>query len=127
VTRIAKGEAFLDIQLTHHARFGGCAANDPYRFGQIPAANALRDIYAMGGIPIYVYNALTVTMEIFETGKNPDCALCGENPRITSLTGDASGEYGSGHSAGNERRTGLQLNQTKQSIRTGQHNVRRAL
>ena len=95
----------MDIKLTHHARFGGCAAkigpgdlsdvlcdidipegpdvivgfkgfedagvyrlgpdlaivqtvdfftpvvNDPYHFGRIAAANALSDVYAMGGRP----------------------------------------------------------------------------
>lgn len=30
--------------------------NDPYRFGQIAAANSLSDVYAMGGIPYSVMN-----------------------------------------------------------------------
>jgi len=33
----------------------------------------------------YVYNALTLTSRFVETGKNPDCPLCGEHPEITEL------------------------------------------
>jgi adenylyltransferase/sulfurtransferase len=44
----------------------------------------------------FVYNALTLTTELIETGRDPDCALCGDNPRITSLTGEVSKEYESG-------------------------------
>lgn len=32
--------------------------NDPYRFGQIAAANALSDVYAMGGAPLAAMNIL---------------------------------------------------------------------
>ena len=32
--------------------------DDPYRFGQITAANALSDVYAMGGTPLLVMNIL---------------------------------------------------------------------
>ena len=32
--------------------------DDPYMFGQIAAANALSDIYAMGGTPLFALNIL---------------------------------------------------------------------
>lgn len=38
----------------------------------------------------YVYNALTLTSKIFETGKNPECPLCGTNPTITGLNDNRS-------------------------------------
>ncbi len=44
--------------------------DDPYHFGQITAANALSDVYAMGGTPILAMNILacpikTMAVEIF--------------------------------------------------------------
>jgi len=111
----------LDIKLTHHARFGGCAAkigpgdlsevlcgidipegpdviaglkgfedagvyrlgpdlaivqtvdfftpvvNDPYHFGRIAAANALSDVYAMGGRPVTALNIVCFSPKKFGT------------------------------------------------------------
>ena len=111
----------MNIQLTHHARFGGCAAkigpgelssilcgidipedanvmaglkgyedagvyklsddlaivqtvdfftpvvNDPYWFGQIAAANALSDVYAMGARPITALNIACFSPKKFGT------------------------------------------------------------
>ncbi|MGD0230840.1 MAG: selenide, water dikinase SelD [Syntrophorhabdales bacterium] len=110
----------MDIQLTHHARFGGCAAkigpgdlsnilcgidvpedenvivglkgfedagvyrisdnlalvqtvdfftpvvNDPYPFGQIAAANALSDVYAMGARPVTALNIVCFSPKKFD-------------------------------------------------------------
>ena len=36
-------------------------ADDPFLFGQIAAANALSDVYAMGGSPVVALNIMTVT------------------------------------------------------------------
>jgi molybdopterin-synthase adenylyltransferase len=33
----------------------------------------------------YVYNALRLSVNFMETGKNPHCPLCGEDPVITEL------------------------------------------
>lgn len=40
--------------------------DDPYIFGQIAAANALSDVYAMGGIPILAVNLLTFPCSLDE-------------------------------------------------------------
>lgn len=40
--------------------------DDPYLFGQIAAANAISDIYAMGGEPRLALNLLCVTKEMEE-------------------------------------------------------------
>jgi len=41
----------------------------------------------------YIYNALNLTTKILETGKNPECSLCGASPKIMSLTGEGSIEH----------------------------------
>jgi selenide,water dikinase len=63
--------------------------DDPYTFGQIAAANALSDVYAMGGVPIVALNIvgfpsgmeLAVLREILRGGldklKEAGCALGG--------------------------------------------------
>ena len=38
--------------------------NDPYLFGQIAAANALSDVYAMGGKPLTAMNILCVSFKM---------------------------------------------------------------
>ncbi|MDP9425331.1 MAG: selenide, water dikinase SelD, partial [Actinomycetota bacterium] len=63
--------------------------DDPYRFGQIAAANALSDIYAMGGTPITAMNLvgfpdsldLSILKEILKGGfskiEESGARLCG--------------------------------------------------
>jgi hypothetical protein len=41
----------------------------------------------------FVYDALTLMMKTVETGKNPDCPLCGETPKIKALIGEGSVSY----------------------------------
>jgi adenylyltransferase/sulfurtransferase len=71
----------------------------PGQIGLVQATEVMKLILGIGTPMIgkfYIYSALSLTMEIIEIGRNPDCALCGENPRITSLTSEVSAEYDSG-------------------------------
>jgi selenide, water dikinase len=45
-----------DIALVHTTDFFTPIVDDPYDFGAIAAANALSDVYAMGGVPISALN-----------------------------------------------------------------------
>jgi adenylyltransferase/sulfurtransferase len=75
----------------------------PGLVGLVQATEASKLILGIGTPMIgkfFVYNALSLTTELIETGKNPDCALCGENPRITGLTGKVREEYDSGRQCG---------------------------
>jgi len=47
-----------ELALIHTTDFFTPVVDDPYLFGQIAAANALSDVYAMGGIPINALNIL---------------------------------------------------------------------
>ena len=46
------------LALIHTTDFFTPVVDDPYVFGQIAAANALSDVYAMGGVPINALNIL---------------------------------------------------------------------
>ena len=41
----------------------------------------------------FLYDALTLMMKTIETGKNPDCPLCGVTPLIRALIGEGSVSY----------------------------------
>lgn len=45
-----------EIALIQTVDFFTPIVNDPYQFGQIAAANALSDVYAMGGRPLTAMN-----------------------------------------------------------------------
>jgi len=45
-----------DSALVHTADFFPPVVDDPYAFGAIAAANALSDVYAMGGRPLFAIN-----------------------------------------------------------------------
>ncbi len=47
-----------ELALIHTTDFFTPVVDDPYTFGQIAAANALSDVYAMGGVPINCLNIL---------------------------------------------------------------------
>src|ERR671929_2259890 len=55
-----------DLALVQTVDFFAPIVDDPYAFGQIAAANALSDVYAMGGDPL---TALSIVG--FPTGKLP--------------------------------------------------------
>ena len=49
-----------DVAAIHTVDFFTPIVDDPYQFGQIAAANALSDVYAMGGRPAVAMNLLCV-------------------------------------------------------------------
>jgi selenide, water dikinase len=53
-----------DIALIQTVDFFTPIVNDPYLFGQIAAANALSDVYAMGGKPLTAMNILCVSLKM---------------------------------------------------------------
>jgi adenylyltransferase/sulfurtransferase len=69
----------------------------PGQIGLVQAMEIIKLILRIGTPMIgkfSIYNALTLTSRIVETGRNPDCPLCGESPRITTLVGRGSVDYG---------------------------------
>ena len=56
-----------DLALVQTVDFFPPIADDPYTFGQIAAANALSDVYAMGGEPKLCLNLLCVP-KVYEAG-----------------------------------------------------------
>ncbi len=96
-----------ELALIQTVDFFTPVVDDPYRFGQIAAANALSDVYAMGGVPKTAMNLMgfpmgkldiTVFREIIEGGldkiKEADVVLVGghsvEDPELKyglSVTG----------------------------------------
>ncbi len=65
-----------ELALIHTTDFFTPVVDDPYTFGQIAAANALSDIYAMGGVPVSALNIvafpqtedITILREILRGG-----------------------------------------------------------
>jgi len=63
----------------------------PGQIGLVQATEVIKLILGVGTPMMgkfYLYNPLTLTSKIVDIGKNPDCPLCGEHPRITGLPGD---------------------------------------
>src|SRR6476620_6488781 len=55
-----------DVAIVQTVDFFAPILDDPYEFGQVAAANALSDIYAMGGTPLTALN-----IAAFPTGQLP--------------------------------------------------------
>ncbi|MFD1178330.1 selenide, water dikinase SelD [Paenibacillus puldeungensis] len=55
-----------DLALVQTVDFFTPIVNDPYSFGQIAAANAISDIYAMGGKPLTVLNIVAFPISTLE-------------------------------------------------------------
>lgn len=55
-----------DLALVQTVDFFTPIVDDPYAFGQIAAANALSDIYAMGGTPVTAMNLVAFPIQLME-------------------------------------------------------------
>jgi selenide,water dikinase len=79
--------------------------NDPYIFGQVAAANALSDVYAMGGIPKVCLNLVSFPSKILPA-ENLEQILAGALSKIT----EAGAVLAGGHSVeDNEPKFGLSV------------------
>ena len=68
----------------------------PGHIGLVQATEAAKIILGIGTPMIgrfYIYNALNASTATVDLGRRPGCALCGESPTITALTGEGSAEY----------------------------------
>src|SRR3954463_14217841 len=52
-----------DLALVHTIDFFTPLVDDPYDFGRVAAANALSDVYAMGGTPVTAMNVVAFPLE----------------------------------------------------------------
>ena len=69
----------------------------PGQIGLVQATEIIKLIIKAGTPMVgkfYVYSALDLTAKFLEVGRNPDCPLCGENPRITGILEDEEGTPG---------------------------------
>jgi len=55
-----------DLALVQTVDFFTPIVDDPYTFGQIAAANALSDVYAMGGVPVTAMNLVAFPIQSME-------------------------------------------------------------
>jgi selenide,water dikinase len=55
-----------DVALIQTVDFFTPIVDDPYTFGQVAAANALSDVYAMGGIPLTAMNIICFPIKTME-------------------------------------------------------------
>jgi selenide, water dikinase len=53
-----------DLALVQTVDFFAPIVDDPYRFGRIAAANALSDVYAMGGVPLTAMNIVAFPEQV---------------------------------------------------------------
>ena len=51
-----------ELAMIHTVDFFPPVVDDPYMYGQIAAANALSDVYAMGGVPKLALNQIKITI-----------------------------------------------------------------
>ena len=68
----------------------------PGQIGLVQATEVIKLILGIGTPMIgkfFLYDALTLMMKTIETGKNPDCPLCGVTPLIRALIGEGSVSY----------------------------------
>ena len=97
-----------DIAMIHTVDFITPPVDDPYWFGQIAAANAISDIYAMGGRPQSALSLIMFPMKILDVGLLREILRGGHDKII-----EAGAILAGGHSVDDEEpKYGLCVNGT---------------
>jgi molybdopterin/thiamine biosynthesis adenylyltransferase/rhodanese-related sulfurtransferase len=85
-----------DSRLSPSCSEAGVLGMVPGLIGLVQATEVVKIILGIGTPMIgrfYLYDALNLGSRTVETGRRRDCALCGEKPRITAVSGEGSVEY----------------------------------
>jgi len=85
-----------DGRLSPSCSEAGVLGMVPGLIGLVQATEVVKVILGIGTPLVgrfFVYDALELGTRTFETGRRHDCPLCGEEPRITAVSGEGSVEY----------------------------------
>ena len=89
-----------DLAVIQTLAFFTPIVDDPFSFGQIAAANALSDIYAMGGVPLTAMNIICFPIKKMDASVLRELTIQDVLEIRYMNAMDATTRYGTDHDAG---------------------------